>query len=473
MTDPETRVRALREAVRVAPTDATLMRMLAEAEAAAGEPTAVDTFREALTLQPHDAATMLGLARAYVSVGKLGAALVVLEDRGQHVPDDPIASLLKARILTDLQRLPEAAAAYRDAVAADPAVADLDLAMRIGAAVDLDVDGGTDGGHDESVAGSPVDDMPADDGPLERIPVAADGPGRTLDADDRAIDIERPRITFADVGGMEMVKDEIRNKIIHPLEQPELYAAYGQQAGGGILLYGPPGCGKTHLARATAGEVRAAFLAVGISDVLDMWIGSSEKNLRGIFDGARAHRPAVLFFDEVDALAAKRTDFHGASGRNVVNQFLAELDGIDADNERLLVLAATNAPWHLDPAFRRPGRFDRVIFVPPPDRPARAAILAIHLRDRPTRDVDVDAIAERTDGFSGADLKGIVDVAVSDRLAEAIKVGIPVPVTTRDLLAAVKKVKPSTTEWFATARNYVLYANEAGLYDPVRPFLRL
>ena len=469
MTDENARVRALREAVKVAPTDATLIRMLAEAEAAVGDPAAISTFRQALTLQPHDPAAMLGLARAYLADGKLGAALVVLEDRAEHVADDPIALLLQARILTDLDRLADAARAYRAAVSDDPMVADLDLAMRIGACAEPE--------GDDLVQARPEgrenDDVPDDPAGLERVPVAAQGPERPLDADDRAVDIERPRITFADVGGMEAVKEEIRNKIIHPLEQPELFAAYGQKAGGGILLYGPPGCGKTHLARATAGEVRAAFLAVGISDVLDMWIGSSEKNLRGIFDGARAHRPAVLFFDEVDALAAKRTDFHGATGRNVVNQFLAELDGIDGDNERLLVLAATNAPWHLDAAFRRPGRFDRVIFVPPPDRPARAAILEILLRDRPTRDIDIDAVAGRTDGFSGADLKGVVDVAVSDKLGEAIKAGIPVPVQTKDLLAALKRVNPSTTEWFATARNYVLYANEAGLYDPVRPFLRL
>jgi SpoVK/Ycf46/Vps4 family AAA+-type ATPase len=469
MTDEDARVRALREAVKVAPTDATLVRMLAEAEAAVGDPAAIDTYREALSLEPHDPATMLGLARAYVAAGKLGAALVVLEDRAQHAPDDAVALLLQARVLTDLDRLADAARAYRAAVSADPTVADLELAMRIGTSTEPEIEDTTPSWRTER----DEEQLGDDTGGLERIPVVGEGPGRALDAEDRAVDIERPRITFADVGGMESVKQEIRNKIIHPLEQPELFAAYGQKAGGGILLYGPPGCGKTHLARATAGEVRAAFLAVGISDVLDMWIGSSEKNLRGIFDGARAHRPAVLFFDEVDALAAKRTDFHGATGRNVVNQFLAELDGIDADNERLLVLAATNAPWHLDAAFRRPGRFDRVIFVPPPDRPARAAILTILLRDRPTRDVDIEAVAGRTHGFSGADLKGVVDVAVSDKLGEAIRAGIPVPLQTKDLLDAVKRVKPSTTEWFATARNYVLYANEAGLYDPVRPFLRL
>ena len=198
-------------------------------------------------------------------------------------------------------------------------------------------------------------------------------------------DIERPKTTFGDVGGMDSVKEEIRMKIILPLEHPEMFEAYGKKVGGGILMYGPPGCGKTYLARATAGEVKAAFLSIGISDVLDMWIGSSEKNLHELFEQARRNRPCVLFFDEVDALGASRADMRHSGGRHLINQFLAELDGVDAANEGVLILAATNAPWHLDNAFRRPGRFDRIVFVPPPDQPARAAILRLMLTGKPSR----------------------------------------------------------------------------------------
>lgn len=272
---------------------------------------------------------------------------------------------------------------------------------------------------------------------------------------------------------MEAIKEDIRLKIIAPVEHAALYAAYGKTAGGGILMYGPPGCGKTHLARATAGEMGRGFLSVGISDVLDMWLGQSERNLRDIFDGARAHQPCVLFFDEVDALAASRADLRGSAGRNVVNQFLSELDGIESSNVGVLVLAATNAPWHLDPAFRRPGRFDRVIFVPPPDRVARGSILSILLRDKPATDVDVDQVADRLDQFSGADLKGVVDLAVERKLAEAMHTGIPTPLRTKDLVDAARAITPSTREWFATARNHVLYANQSGLYDAVRPWLKL
>jgi SpoVK/Ycf46/Vps4 family AAA+-type ATPase len=237
-------------------------------------------------------------------------------------------------------------------------------------------------------------------------------------------------------------------------------------------MYGPPGCGKTHLARATAGEVDAAFMAVGIDEVLEMWMGQSEKNLAALFEEARRQAPCVLFFDEVDALASRRSDFRGGAGRSLINQFLAELDGIDGGNDGLLVLAATNAPWHLDPAFRRPGRFDRVLFVPPPDLEARASILEILCRTRPVERLDAQKVAQKTDGFSGADLKALVDVAVEGKLAEAIRAGRPIPITTADLLGAAKAVRPSTREWFSTARNYVLYANESGLYDDVKPWLR-
>jgi SpoVK/Ycf46/Vps4 family AAA+-type ATPase len=286
-------------------------------------------------------------------------------------------------------------------------------------------------------------------------------------------DVERPAITFTQVGGMDQVKEEIRMKIIMPLEHPELFEAYGKRVGGGILMYGPPGCGKTFLARATAGEVHANFLAVGISDVLDMWIGSSEKNLHELFEQARRNPPCVLFFDEVDALGASRADMRQTAGRHLINQFLAELDGVQSANEGVLILAATNAPWHLDNAFRRPGRFDRILFVPPPDREARAAILKLMLTGKPADGVDFDAVAKKTDHFSGADMKAVVDVAVEAKLRDAMKSGKLEPLRTKDLLASAAQVKPSTREWFATARNYALYSNQGGVYDDILKHLKM
>ncbi len=257
------------------------------------------------------------------------------------------------------------------------------------------------------------------------------------------------------------------------MNHPELYRAYGKSIGGGILLYGPPGCGKTYLARATAGEIHAGFLAVGINDVLEMWLGNSERNLHALFEQARQNTPCVLFFDEVDALAASRADLRASGGRQLINQFLAELDGIGARNDGVLILAATNAPWHLDPAFRRPGRFDRILFVPPPDLPARAAILRLLCRGKPVQNVDYEHLAKKTDHFSGADLKAVVDLAVEAKLREAMKAGVPQPLTTKDLLTAAAGVKPSTREWFATARNYALYSNQGGIYDDILKHLKL
>src|SRR5207247_10338295 len=173
---------------------------------------------------------------------------------------------------------------------------------------------------------------------------------------------------------------------------------------------------------------------IGIHDVLDMWIGQSERNLHEIFEQARRNAPCVLFFDEVDALAASRSDMRHSGGKQVINQFLAELDGLQSSNEGVLILAATNAPWHLDAAFRRPGRFDRLLFVPPPDLVARTAILRTIVRGKPVDDLDFDLLAKKTDGFSGADLKAVVDVAIEAKLREAIKLGAPKPLTTKDLL---------------------------------------
>jgi SpoVK/Ycf46/Vps4 family AAA+-type ATPase len=272
---------------------------------------------------------------------------------------------------------------------------------------------------------------------------------------------------------MEKLKEEIQLKIILPIQHPELYQAYGKKAGGGILMYGPPGCGKTYLARATAGEINASFIAVGINEVLDMWIGASERNLHDIFENARSHAPCVLFFDEVDALGASRGDMRQSAARQLINQFLAEMDGVKSSNEGVLILAATNAPWHLDAAFRRPGRFDRMLFVPPPDKEARASILEIMLRGKPMVDIDYDSIAKKTDGFSGADLKGIVDYAIEQKLREAIRAGGPKPLTTKDLLAAAAQLKPTTREWFTTARNYALYSNQGGAYDDIVAYLKL
>ena len=293
------------------------------------------------------------------------------------------------------------------------------------------------------------------------------------DLDDEDYFMEKPSIKFEDVGGMKRVKEEISIKIIQPLQNPDLYKAFGKKIGGGILLYGPPGCGKTFIAKATAGEINAKFINIGLHDILDMWMGNSEKNLHGIFEMARQNTPCVLFFDEVDAMGASRSDMKQSGMRHVINQFLAEMDGVESNNDGVLILAATNAPWSVDGAFRRPGRFDRIIFVEPPDEEAREEILKAILKDKPATDIETKKIAAAAKDYSGADLKAVVDIAVEEKLRESMSKGSLQPIKTKDLLNAVKQHRPTTLEWFSSARNYALYANEAGLYDDILKYLKI
>ena len=459
-------IQALREALRFSPENLPLRKHLAETLLSHGHADQAEAvFRNALALAPDDAQIKAGLAHAYHQQGKGTHALVLIEDllKGPEVPAR--AFLLHARLLFRGGEVEKAVDQYRRAIDADRSIADPEFAGRLGIRVKAEAPADLDEPEDDDEEDD--DDLPPDvvDGRVRNSWREAEaGPGTS---------VERPAQSFQDVGGMEGLKDEIRIKIIHPLAHPELYKAYGKTVGGGILMYGPPGCGKTHLARATAGEIHAGFLSVGINDVLDMWLGNSERNLHQLFQQARRESPCVLFFDEVDALAASRSDLRASAGRQLVNQFLSELDGVQTTNEGVLILAATNAPWHLDAAFRRPGRFDRILFVPPPDLPARASILRLLCRGKPIHDLDFEHLAKKTDGCSGADLKAVVDLAVEAKLREAMKLGVPKPLTTKDLATAASSVKPSTRDWFSTARNYALYSNQGGLYDDILKHLKI
>jgi transitional endoplasmic reticulum ATPase len=280
-----------------------------------------------------------------------------------------------------------------------------------------------------------------------------------------------PAVTFADVGGLEDVKKAIHRTIILPFQRHDLYEKYKRGAGGGVLLFGPPGCGKTLLARATAGECGLPFSNVRIEEILDPYYGISERNLHDAFVQARNFAPCVLFLDELDAIAFARRKHTGNVGRPLVDQLLQELDAIGADNDNILVLAATNAPWDVDEAMKRPGRFDRVVFVPPPDVPARERILALHLAGRPAEEIDVGRIAKQTPLFSGADLEALVERAIDLVIDDALERGEERPLTTGDLDRALAGMRASTLEWIATARNYVEFANQGGRYDEVAQFL--
>lgn len=297
---------------------------------------------------------------------------------------------------------------------------------------------------------------------------------RLVSSDGEVVEDEPPpKLSFADVAGMEELKERLERSFLGPLRDPETYRRFGKKIGGGIVLYGPPGCGKTFLARALAGEIGARFTEVGLSSVLDMWFGESERKLHELFENARRRAPTVLFFDEVDALGQRRSHLKGTAGRNLVNQLLSEMDGFATRNEGVFFLAATNHPWDVDPALRRPGRFDRLAFVPPPDAAARERVLALKLAGRPLAPgLDLARLARATDGFSGADLSAVVEAATELAIEATRKKGKEQPIDDASLARAVKDVRPSTRAWFEVARNHAIYANEGGAYDDLLEHLR-
>jgi SpoVK/Ycf46/Vps4 family AAA+-type ATPase len=437
----ETEIKELRQALTAAPDNAYIRRLLInKLRGVAGYEAELEReINILIKSKSNDLDLKEALIEVYYAQGKNSTCLIIYEELGHPELLSPEIRLLVAKCYLRDGDHDRARQLYESALESDPlflADEELDKALRQSADFDM------------------RDDLFDDD----------------EEDDDRIL--TKPDTNFGDVGGMEGVKREIDLKIIQPLQHAELYKSYGKKIGGGILLYGPPGCGKTFIARATAGQIDANFINVGLSDILDMWVGNSEKQLASYFELARERKPCVLFFDEVDALGAKRSDMKQSAGRNVINQFLSELDGIHADNEGILVIGATNVPWHLDTAFRRPGRFDRIIFVPPPDEVGRAAILQLKLAGKPTEAIDFNKVAKKTRDFSGADLNAVIDIAVEGILEEAIRTGTPKPISTKHLLAAADKHRPSTTEWFTTAKNYAMFANKSGLYDDILKYLK-
>ena len=383
------------------------------------------------------------LAMALLRNQRAEQALAILS--GQS----PENLVVRARCLLALDRTEEAQRTYHTAVANNATVQDTELERLLQTPVARNV-----------VAGQPRLRVIANDDTAQAEVV-------------RLFAAPVERITFEDVGGLEQVKQQIRRKIVVPFQKPSIFARFKKKIGGGILMYGPPGCGKTLMARATAGECSAEFFNVAISDILDMYIGESERKLHSIFDKVRSKTPAVLFFDELEALAGKRQYSRESTSSKLVSQFLAEMDGFAQNNQGVLVLGATNVPWAVDPAFRRAGRFDRTLFIPPPDALARQQILAGMMRDRPQdRSVDLPLLAKRSSGYSGADLLNIVETAADEAIERSLTSGSESVITQADLLGALSEVKSTTQEWLSTARNYARYANEAGQYDDVLAFLR-
>ncbi|MET9934561.1 MULTISPECIES: ATP-binding protein [unclassified Streptomyces] len=423
----------------------------------ADESPLIRSLRAAVAAAPGDVPLRLHFAELLLAEGRNDEAVAEAAVALQHAPGDAAARALMVRAMG----LP---------AAEDPAPAPASPAPDA-SAPDAPAPSVPAPSFDWNAAERQVQDLV---GPrFLEDPQAADGEGTAGDA--AAWDVDAPgSVRLADVGGMEEVKDRLEAAFLAPMRNPELRRLYGKSLRGGLLLYGPPGCGKTFIARAVAGELGASFLTVSLSDVLDMWIGASEKNIHDIFETARRQAPCVVFLDELDALGAKRSRTHHSGLRNVVNQLLTELDGIasGAGNEGVFVLAATNVPWDVDIALRRPGRLDRTLLVLPPDAAAREAILRYHLRERPIEAVDLGKLVKATEDFSGADLAHVCETAAEAALLDSARSGSVRLITTKDLLGAAKQIKPSTEPWFAAARNVAMFANEGGLYDDLLAHLK-
>ncbi|MFH1788356.1 MAG: tetratricopeptide repeat protein [Candidatus Altiarchaeota archaeon] len=276
--------------------------------------------------------------------------------------------------------------------------------------------------------------------------------------------LKKPNMGFKDVAGLERTKELIKDYIVYPLMEPELARKYGTKAGGGVLFYGPPGTGKTYIAKASAGECAASFIAVKISDIVDMYAGNTEKNLHAAFETARKNKPCILFFDEVDGMGGKRDDMQQSFERRAINQFLTEMDGVEYDNEGVLCVGATNAPWDVDSALRRAGRFSRSIYFEEPDHKTRVALFKLNLKGRPVDPkLNLGRLSRLTEGFSGADVKEVCNAAAGIPWKEALKTRKERSIRFSDFIKATSgkhAVTSSLPAWYSSVKKFLIEEEE-------------
>lgn len=259
--------------------------------------------------------------------------------------------------------------------------------------------------------------------------------------------MEIPDVTFDDVAGLDPLKEDIRANIILPFTNPaaaEAAKELDHKPGGGILLYGPPGTGKTFIVKAISNEINAFFIPINPATLLSQWFGEFETNIKKLFIAARENTPCVLFFDEIDSIAPKRSSSYSTVMKRAVPTLLSEMDGIAGKDEKgMLIIGATNTPWDLDEALLRPGRLGEKIYVPPPDREARLKIFQLSLAKAKKEEIDYNLLADKTEGYSGADVAFICDKAKNEVYKEALKTEITRPIKTQDILRALEEIKPS------------------------------
>ena len=437
------------------------------------EPTVLDSLRKAVEAMPDDVPLRLHLATMLLQAGQRNEAVRQIGAVLQRDPGNDRA----------LGLLQDSGPGQAEAAGQPPADPPVISPERAGVPAPPPLGASrpdADPGPHPSEAGKPshYDWSQAEDELRDVLPAMFVGDGDAADSasagidEAEAYDAEHAGLTLADVAGMTEVKQRLEAAFLAPMRNPDLRRLYGKSLRGGLLLYGPPGCGKTFIARAVAGELGASFIAVSFADIIDMFVGQSERNIHELFEVARRNAPCVLFLDEVDAIGQKRSQLRHTPMRSAVNQLLLELDDVSGNNEGVFLLAATNHPWDVDSALRRPGRFDRTLLVLPPDAAAREGVFRYHLKDRPVAGIDLANLARRTDGYSGADIAHICETAAERALMDSVRRGEPRMIGTPDLEAAIAEVKPSLGAWFDVARNVALFANEGGTYDDLAAYLR-
>jgi SpoVK/Ycf46/Vps4 family AAA+-type ATPase len=286
-------------------------------------------------------------------------------------------------------------------------------------------------------------------------------------------EVEEPRTTLADVAGMPAIKRWLSTAFLSSLRDPQMRRLFGRSLRGGLLMYGPPGCGKTFLARALAGELEAGFLGIDLAHVVDMWLGYSRRSIHEIFETARAAAPCLLYLDQLEAIGPRRAGRRHSIGRGVVDQLVAELYSASEEHEGVFVVAATEHPWDVDSLLRQPGRLDHRLLVLPPDLQAREAIIRSVLAGRPlAEDLDLAGLAARTDRYSAADLAQLCESAAAAALEASIVSNSSRPIAMADFTRGLHELRPSTPPWFELARDYARFAAEPGSYDDLVSYLR-